>query len=199
MKKLLKTILGAIATVIAFPWALLSGFGRWPALFELGAQFFARAPGIPGSYLRVAYYKLTLEHVGEGCHIAMGSYFAHPQSSIGNRVGLGAYCVLGCVSIDDGTIFGSGAQVLSGLRQHSRDKSGQLTGVGRRFDRVTIGRECWIGAAAIVMANLGDMVTVSPGSVVSSPVSAGVVVVGNPARPVRVISGVQQKSANQSQ
>jgi virginiamycin A acetyltransferase len=192
LRKGLKRLANGIALVLAFPLALLSGFGRLDGFFEFGAHLVALVPGMPGSYLRVAYYKLTLEHVGPDCHIGLGSYFAHAESSIGTHVGIGSYCVLGTVSIGDGTLFASNAQVISGSKQHLRDENGSLTDLGRSFERINVGKECWIGAGAVVMADLGDMVTVSPGSVVSNPVTLGAVVVGNPARPIRVIPNLQQ-------
>jgi acetyltransferase-like isoleucine patch superfamily enzyme len=101
---------------------------------------------------------------------------------MGNRVGIGAYCVLGQVSLGDGTIMATGVQIISGSRQHLRDEHGHLTDVGRNFDRIKIGQECWLGAGAIVMADLGDMVTVALGSVVFRDVPSGAMVAGNPAR-----------------
>lgn len=198
IKSGLKRLARSLSTAVVFPLALFSGFGRVPGFFEFGAHFLALAPGIIGSYLRVAYYKLTLESVGSGCQIALGSYFAHSQSSIGSHVGIGAYCVLGRVSIGDGTILASNAQVLSGFKQHSRDERGCLTDLGRMFVRIRIGRECWIGAGAVVMADLGDMVSVSPASVVSEAVKSGAVVGGNPARLIRVIPAQPQTALNDS-
>ena len=185
MKKFLKFGVRCVAHVIVFPLALLAGFGRFPEGFTFGAHLLAPFPGLIGIFLRVAFYKQTLEHVGSDCQIGFGTFFAHSQASIGDRVGIGAYCVLGQVSLGDRTRLASGVQVLSGFRQHLRDESGHLTDVGRGFIRVTVGKECWIGAGAIVMANLGDMVTVSPASVVANKVPDGTTVVGNPARAVR--------------
>ena len=192
MRRLLKQIVSLLTRVLVLPLALIAGFGRFHAGFVFGAQFLALLPGLIGSYLRVAYYKQTLDHVGSDCHIAVGSFFAHPQSSIGNRVGIGSYCVLGQVALGDGTLLASNTQVLSGGNQHLRDERGYLTDLGRTFVRITVGKECWIGAGAVVMANLGDMVTVSPVSVVSNNVQNGAVVVGNPARPIRVITPTVQ-------
>ena len=173
LRKAVKSLASAMFQVVVFPAALITGFGRWQTGFAFFAQHFAGYSGIVGSYLRVAYYQLTLEKVGHDCHIALGSFFANPQSSMGNRVGIGAYCVLGQVSLGDGTILATGVQVISGSRQHLRDENGYLTDVGRSFDRTTIGKECWIGAGAIVMADLGDMVTVALGSVVFRDVPSG--------------------------
>ena len=182
MRKAAKSLVSAMFRLVVFPAALMTGFGRWREPYTFFAHHFAGYSGILGSYLRVAFYQLTLEKVGADCHIALGSFFANPQSSMGDRVGIGAYCVLGQVSVGDGTIMATGVQIISGSRQHLRDEHGHLTDAGRSFDRIHIGKECWLGAGAIVMADLGDMVTVALGSVVFRDVPAGAVVAGNPAR-----------------
>jgi len=146
----------------------------------------ALLPGLPGNYLRTAYYAFTLDRVGADCHIAFGSFFAHSSASLGDRVGIGAYCVLGQVDIGEGTLFASHVQVLSGRKQHRRGSDGRLTDEGRLFRRIVIGPHCWIGSGAIVMADLGAKVTVGAGSVVAQDIPEGVVVSGNPARPLPV-------------
>ena len=78
------------------------------------------APGLPGSYLRVAYYAMTLRSCSLDSHIGMGSFFAHPQASVGHRVYIGSLCVLGQTNIGDRTQIASGVQILSGRRQHGR-------------------------------------------------------------------------------
>jgi acetyltransferase-like isoleucine patch superfamily enzyme len=142
----------------------------------------ALLPGLPGNYLRAAYYSFTLTSVGRDCHIAFGSFFSHSSASLGDRVGIGAYCVLGQVDIGEGTLFASQIQVLSGRKQHRRDEVGHLTDEGRVFRRVSIGAHCWIGAGAIIMADIGDKATVGSGSVVTQDVPEGATVSGNPAR-----------------
>ena len=184
MKTLAKAVARLAAYVAAIPWACLAGFGRFRGGFLFGAQALAAFPGTPGSYLRVAYYSMTLQGCGTGCHIGLGSYFAHAEASMASNVGIGAYCVLGTVDLGHGTQLASNVQVVSGTRQHLRDAQGRLTDEGRSFQRMKIGAECWIGAGAIVIANLGDRVTVGAGSVVTKDVIEGATVVGNPARPL---------------
>lgn len=171
-----------VARILVFPAACLAGFGRWTQPYLFFAQWFAMVPGMPGSYFRVAYYSLTLDRVGPDCHIAFGSYFAHPEASVGEKVGIGAYCVLGKVDIGDGSLFASHVQVLSGTRQHTRDSSGRLVDERRSFRRISIGAHSWIGANTVVMADIGAGATVGPGSVVAQDLQPGSSVSGNPAR-----------------
>ncbi|MDE3196350.1 MAG: acyltransferase [Acidobacteriota bacterium] len=181
LKSFAKQITALIARILVLPMACLSGFGHWQTGFQLFAECLALAPGLAGSYLRIAYYSFTIERVGSDCRIGFGSYLAHPQASLASRVNIGSYCVLGQVSIGEGTFLASHVQILSGKRQHVRDGSGKLTDDGRIFRRVSVGRDCWIGAGAIIAADVGPGVTLRPGCVVLDPVAEGMIMTGNPA------------------
>src|SRR5579871_1336968 len=103
MKSLLKKCVRGIALLLVLPYALLSGFGRVAAIFEIFAQSLAFVPGLPGSYLRVAYYVLTLRQCSWDVYIGVGSFFAHTQTTVGSHISIGAYCVIGHVTIGDYT------------------------------------------------------------------------------------------------
>lgn len=185
IKGLVKNVARAAAIILVLPAACLALFGRFHNGFVFGAQALAFAPGILGSYLRVAFYSLTLEGCGPDCHMSVGSYFSHAQASMGAGVGIGPYSVLGQVDVGDRTLVAAQVQVLSGFNQHVRDAKGQLTDEGRVFRRLRIGSDCWIGAASVIMADLGAQVTVAAGSVVSRDIPSGATAAGNPARLVR--------------
>lgn len=187
----LKRVLHAAFLVLAFPMALLSLFGRLAEAYRCFAQFCALVPGLPGDYLRIAYYKLTLAECSIDSRIQFGSFFAHPQARIGRSVYIGGYCVLGRITIGDRTQIASQVQILSGKRQHARDRDGQMLGSDRGvFEHIAIGVDCWIGAAAIVMADVGDGSTIGAGSVVLDPIPPGSVAVGNPARIVKTLGAI---------
>ena len=180
IKRYLKLFAIGVAMVFAFPWALIAGFGRFGEMFSLAAQACATVPGLPGDYLRIAFYKLTLEQ----CSSAM----------LGKAVYIGSYCVVGNCKIGDRTQIASHVQILSGRRQHPRDASGQIgaASVGE-FQMIDIGADCWIGASAIVMAPVGARSTIGAGTVVVRPVEGGVIAVGNPARVINAPSAVSVK------
>jgi virginiamycin A acetyltransferase len=183
LKAAIKGVLQGVFLVFAFPMALLSGFGRSESVFRFFAHLCALGPGLPGDYLRIAYYRLTLEACDLGSRIEFGSFFAHPQARLGRLVYIGSYCVLGRTSIGERTQIASAVQILSGRRQHARDQQGHILGSDlRNFDTVTIGADCWIGAGAIVMADVGKGSTIGAGSVVVKPVPPASVAVGRPAR-----------------
>lgn len=185
MKTFLKTILHTLSLTIAFPLALTSGFGRIEALFRFWAHSCALAPGLPGDYLRTAYYRLTLEECSMESRIDFGSFFAHPQAKVARGVYIGCHCVLGRTSIGERTQIASGVQVLSGGQQHPRNAEGRIVGAEHGiFRTVRIGADCWIGAGSIVLAEVGNGTTLGAGSVVVYPVPADSIAVGNPARVV---------------
>lgn len=188
MKKFIKRIVQGISLVCVFPLALLSAFGRVEPLYLLGAQFFALFPGLPGDYLRIAYCRLTLEECSLDSRMQFGSFFAHPQAKVAQGVYIGSFCVLGYTSIGERTQIASGVQIVSGRHQHGRNAEGQILGaeVGP-FQSISIGADCWIGAAAIVMADVGSGTTIGAGSVVAKPVPPRTVAVGNPARVIKMI------------
>lgn len=183
VKSLAKQLVVWIARILVFPAVCLSGFGRWQPAYIFFAQYFALAPGMIGSYLRLAYYHFTLEGVGPDCQIGFGSYFAHRHASMDAKVNIGSYCVLGQVSIGKGTFFAAGVQILSGKRQHVRESGGTLVDEGRIFRRVTIGADCWIGAGVIIASDVGARVTLRPGCVIMDPVPDDCIMMGNPAIP----------------
>jgi acetyltransferase-like isoleucine patch superfamily enzyme len=127
---------------------------------------------------------MTLRSCSRDCEISFGAFFAHSQAAVGRWAGIGPYCVIGRAVIGEGTRLGPAVQILSGGQQHKRDSEGRLTDEGRKFEEIVIGEHCWIGASAVVLANVGDRSTVAAGSVVVKPVAPGIVVGGNPARPL---------------
>lgn len=151
-------------------------------------------PGGIGDLLRVAYYHLTLAECAMSSRISFGSFFAHPQARVGSRVYVGSYCILGKAVIGEGTQLSSGVQILSGQHQHIRESSGAFHQAGQ-FNPVTIGADCWIGAAAIVMSDIGARTTIGAGSVVTRPIPADSVAVGSPARVVRGPSPTASESS----
>ena len=179
----LKRVVQGIALVIVLPAAALTLFGRLEAVYSFFAQALALGPGIPGSYLRAAYYKLTLRQCSIDITIWFGTYFVQPQTSVGALVSIGSYCVVGRSTIGARTQIGSHVLVPSGRRQHLRNADGTLTDC--LSGETIIGADCWIGDAAVVMAELGDGATVGAGSVVTHPVASNTVVAGNPARPIQ--------------
>jgi virginiamycin A acetyltransferase len=180
---LLKRSAQAVSLIIAFPFALLCGFGRFRSLFNIFGHLYALGPGMLGNSLRAGYYRLTLRDCSIDTNIWFGVLFPHPDVSIGSFVSIGSYSIIGRSRIGARTQIGSHVQVPSGRHQHPRDAEGRIT---ESVDGLTvIGADCWIGTSAVIMAEVGDGSTIGAGSVVVKDIPPGVVAVGNPARVVR--------------
>jgi virginiamycin A acetyltransferase len=189
MKRTIKPALHGLFLALAFPAAALAGFGRFPAMFAIGAHWASTVPGVVGDYLRIAYYKLTLKQCSMYSRVSFGSFFAHSDSVLGQGAYIGSYCILGSCSIGDRTQIASQVQILSGRQQHSRDSQGRITGSTEgKFEPIQVGSDCWIGASSIIMADIGFGTTIGAGAVVVKPVPEQVVAVGNPARVVKELA-----------
>ncbi len=183
LKAAIKSAVQAVSLVLMFPLALLTAFGRIGPLFQFFAHAVALVPALPGDYLRAAYYAMTLTCCSLYSRISFGSFFAQSASKVGRGVYIGAYCVIGSCEIGERTQIASHVQIISGRYQHARSADGKIEGaVEAEFQPVSIGADCWIGASALVMADVGSGTTIGAGAVVTRPIPSGVVAVGNPAR-----------------
>jgi acetyltransferase-like isoleucine patch superfamily enzyme len=190
LRKTAKTLLYSIGLVLTAPLWLPERtarrlFGRdvWLAA---QSQILSLLPGTGGVLLRNAYYRMVLASCPFHVCFQFGSLPSYSDIHIGKEVYIGLHCKLGLVDIGDGSILSDDAHVLSGARQHSADGFSQEFHRQRvHRDRISIGRNCWIGAHAVVMANIGDNCIIGAGAVVTTPIPANSVAVGIPARVVR--------------
>ena len=187
-RSVLKTIFNAVALVLVLPFAglyallRLAAGGRRDSVFQAFSQFFSLGPGLPGDYLRRAFYRLTIDSCAEECSIQFGTILSTSAVGIGYGVYVGANCNIGHCTIGDDTLLGSNVTVLSGKRQHHFARLDMpIRFQGGDYRAVSIGRDVWIGNGAIVMDDVGDQAVVAAGAVVVKPVEARSIVGGNPA------------------
>lgn len=185
IRKAIKSVANAISLCLMFPFAACSVFGRIGKVFSFFSQSVSLIPGLPGDYLRVAYHEMTLDECPSDCRISFGTFFAQSSVRLGRGVYIGAYCVIASCVIGQRTQIASHVQIFGGGQQHSRDKKGRILGADEAtFVSIQIGEDCWVGASAIVMAEVGPRTTIGAGAVVSRPIPGDVVAVGNPARAI---------------
>lgn len=146
----------------------------------------ARLGGLAGQYVRAAFYRRTLGCVGRDVHFGYMSLLSKCDARVEDRVYIGRFCVIGLAEIGEGAMLADAVQVLSGRHQHGRpgESAGPMRENQLNFTRVRIGAGAWIGAGAIVMADVGENAVVGAGAVVIDPVPAGACVGGVPARPL---------------
>jgi acetyltransferase-like isoleucine patch superfamily enzyme len=186
VRALVKSLARSVALLAAAPWLLSFAIRRTimgrARAFEGSSQSLSLVPGLLGMYVRAAFYRVTMS-----CHpsaqIAFGTLLSKPDARIDEQVYVGPYCHLGLVHLERDVLLGPGVQIPSGQRVHGtdeadvpiRDQEGTPT-------LVRIGQATWIGAGAIVMADVGRDCVVGAGAVVTRPLPDRVVAGGVPAR-----------------
>lgn len=166
--------------------------------FVTQSEILSLLPGKLGRLLRNAYYTATLESCPYHVCLQFGCLFAYSRVRVGQNVYLGLHSKVGLVDIGDGTIISDDAQLLSGAHQHLSAESPHgvdpLSDIQKQMqsdpepERISIGRDCWIGTRAVVMADVGDNCVIGAGAVVTRPIPSNCVVVGVPARVIRKLT-----------
>ncbi|MEZ6191488.1 MAG: hypothetical protein R3C45_09390 [Phycisphaerales bacterium] len=189
---ILKTIGRTAGLLLAFPaligYELASALMGKERAFSLASEKLAVRGGQLGIYARQAFYRHTTAGIGRDVCIGFMSVFSKPGVRIGNRVYIGRFCSVGWADIRDDVMLADGVQVLSGRHQHG---TASVRGMAMRdntqtFNKVTIGRGAWIGAGAVIMADVGEGALVAAGAVVVRPVPAYARVGGVPAKALGV-------------
>ena len=141
---------------------------------------------------RQALMKEMFAEVGEGCYVEPPFH----ANWGGRHVHLGkfVYANFGLTMVDDTHIYVGdytlfGPNVVVATAGHPIDP--ELRARGLQYNAaVRIGKNCWIGAGALIMpgVTIGDNTVIGAGSVVTRDIPAGVVAVGNPCRVMREIT-----------
>jgi virginiamycin A acetyltransferase len=195
MKAFIKYSLHLVSQLLMLPLVIISKleellFSRdTEGVFQFCAQSVALIPGLPGVFLRRAFYSLTLEKCSRHCHIGFGSYFSHRHTTVEEHVYIGSYSVIGSAHLGEHCLIGSRASILSGKALHVLGEDGLWTPYSaERLSKVTLARNVWVGEGAIIIADIGEGTMIGAGSVVTTNTKAHVIVTGNPARFVKNLS-----------
>jgi virginiamycin A acetyltransferase len=190
MKAVLKAAAGALAWLLAAPLAYpvrwLAPVDRRDALFAMGSQMVSLLPGLPGTYVRRAFYRVTLGLASTGFVVEFGAILAQRGIEIGRDAYIGPFANIGLSAIGDDVLLGSGVHVISGRKVHHFGRTDvPIRAQPMVLEKVRVGRGAWVGNGAVVMADVGEEAVVGAGSVVVEPVPAWAVAAGNPARVIR--------------
>ena len=187
---IMKTIGRTLGLVMAIP--ALIGYATASVLlgkeraFTLASERLAVRGGQLGIYIRQAFYRHTTAGIGLDVCFGFMSVFSKPAVRIGQRVYIGRFCSIGWADIHDDVMLADGVQVLSGRHQHgsSTQRNILLRDNAQKYQKISIGRGAWIGAGAVVMADVAEGAVVAAGAVVVKPVPAYTRVAGMPAKPI---------------
>ena len=190
MRDAVKLAVHLIATVLVAPMLLSFAirarfFGRDIAL-QGSTQALARVPGLSGICLRRAFLARVLPRCARTATIDYGVLFSHAGARIGDHAYIGPYCTIGFAEIEQDVLIAAGVRVPSGRHGHAFDDVERPIREQQAVrDPVRVGRGSWIGAGAVVMADVGADTVIGAGAVVTSPIEDRVVAAGVPARVVR--------------
>jgi acetyltransferase-like isoleucine patch superfamily enzyme len=189
LRRIFKVAAFGVSLLLTSPLILLAwiekGISSSEAVFVVFAQLLSLVPGVPGNYLRGSYYFGTLNQCSWETHIGFGSMFMHREASVERNVSTGSYCVIGHARIGSDVRLASRISIPSGKRQHL-DEQGRLS-AETKYDEVVIGKGCWIGEGAIIMADIGEESIVSAGAVVIKAMPESSLIGGNPARVLKTL------------
>ena len=182
---------GRMAATIVMAPALLSFFvraalfGQQRALLS-STQAIAWIPGLIGQYLRRAFLMRTLDYCAPTAVIEWGTTIADARTTIGDHAYIGPSCHIGYARIAREVLIAPAVHIPSGGNTHGTNTiDAPLREQAGALECVRIGENSWIGAAAVVMADVGAQTIVGAGAVVTSPLPDRVVAAGVPARVLR--------------
>lgn len=185
-KKLTQFVASALMLPGWFAYRVATLFVGKQHAFAGWSQALSLLPGLSGVYLRRAFYQVALSEFGDGACLTFGTVISHPTARIGRNVYVGAFCVLGDVTLGEGVLLGSHVSIINGGSQHGSERLDipirEQPGV---FPRVKIGSDTWIGDRAVVMADIGEHCIVAAGAVVTKDVPDYAIVAGVPAKILR--------------
>ncbi|MCF6324178.1 MAG: acyltransferase [Gammaproteobacteria bacterium] len=190
LKQTAKRIARLIALICMLPiyaaFLIASLFSSKDQTFSGFSQLISLFPGISGSYLRSAFYRLAMKKSNEELTIGFGTIFSQQQTELSQGVYIGPQCNIGKCHIKANCLLGSGVHIMSGKGQHNfSDINTPIREQGGSFETVTIGEDSWIGNGSLIMANIGKKCVIGAGSVVINDIPDFSIVAGNPAKIIK--------------
>ena len=141
---------------------------------------------------RQALMKEMFAEIGENCYIEPPFHANWGGKHV--HFGKNVYANFGLTMVDDTHIYVGdytlfAPNVVVATAGHPIDP--ELRARGLQYNAaVHIGKNCWIGAGALIMpgVTIGDNTVIGAGSVVTKDIPSGMVAVGNPCRVMREIT-----------
>lgn len=151
--------------------------------YPAGGEMLSLVPAMLGMMLRRAWYRQTLDHCGTGLSVAVGAVLHEPGARVGEDCHFGPYSRIGLVTTGDDVMVAGHCEIISGAHQYGTSRAHPLRTQRLAPERVHIGDDVWIGAGAVVAADVSTGTIVAAGAVVVTPVLDTYALVGGvPAR-----------------
>jgi virginiamycin A acetyltransferase len=190
MRTFIKQCLFLLSALMISPvtclYFLISFVGAKDTILASFSQFLSLIPGKVGVYLRAGFYRFTLTACSPDAVISFAVLLSQADTEIASGVYLGPQCNIGRCQIGENTLLGSGVHIMSGKGQHNfNDLNAPIKDQGGHFEKVSIGKNSWLGNGALVMANIGESCIIGAGSVVIQDIPAFSIAAGNPAKVIK--------------
>ena len=140
--------------------------------------------------LKAQFLKINGARIGKNVIFYPGVWIAPGKNLVvGDDVDFALDVIVttsGGVEIGDRTLIGYRAQILSSNHRIPDNRS-QIFNSGHEYKKVTIGKDVWIGANAIILPGIevGEGAVVAAGSIVTKNVAPFTIVGGNPAQLIK--------------
>lgn len=174
-------VFGVMTWPVVLPLALLSRLSDF--VFLTFSQVFALVPYLIGTIVRYEFYRFTLRRCGKNVMVGFGTVFVYRDVEIGDNVLIGMYNTIHHCDFGNYVLTAEHCSFLSGARYHHFDATDKPMALqGGSLKRIVVEDDVWVGASAVVMADLGRGTVVGAGSVVTMDVEPMHVVGGVPAK-----------------
>ena len=188
MRRLFVSLAEAVALLLLLPLLLWSRLPLSPfSGFTAPSQLLSLVPGRIGVLLRRVWYRRTLKSCGRNLTVDWLAVIRVPDTSVGNHCTFGVANWIGLATIGDDVITGSHVVILSGRAQHGfADLDRPMRLQHGEKQRLTLASNVWIGAQAVIMADVSEGTVIGAGSIVTKTFPPRAIVAGNPARVLRL-------------
>ncbi|MEO8070025.1 MAG: acyltransferase [Acidobacteriota bacterium] len=177
----------ALGVIALAAGGILAGYRIGLLRYLTAARLVAMVPGAPGIYLRRFWYRWTLAACGDAVTIDWMGVLKTPSIRIGDRVFIGSYCFIAECDLRDDVQIGHHAVVQGGPATHGIDRTDvPISTQAGAIRSVTIGPDVWIGTGARILADVAPGTVVGAGAVVTRLAAPYAVLVGVPARTMRI-------------
>lgn len=185
IRPLLRAI--AIGPIALAASVVLTGYKIGLLEYLTAARLTAMVPGAVGIHLRRFWYRWTLAACGDVATIDWMAVLKTPSIRLGHRVFIGSHCFIAECDLRDDVKIAHHAVVQGGPMTHGIERTDvPIHTQAGNIHPVTIGPDVWIGTGARILADVAPGTVVGAGAVVTRVAEPYAVLVGVPARAIRV-------------